>query len=222
MPKGMIAASMMCANLVDLKEVIRLFEAEQIEYLHIDVMDGSFVPNLGLGVDYIRALRELTNIPLDLHLMVERPGEKLSWLGIQKEDNIIIHYESTRQLQKVLEEARKYQAKVLLAINPGTPIYCIEEVLDYIDGITVLTVNPGFAGQKLVRSCIRKVDKLKKYLESQGYKNLLIEVDGNISFEHAQILRKLGAGLFVAGTSSIFKNDNQMQDDIRKLRDCIE
>lgn len=221
MQKGKIAASMMCANLIDLKEVICLFEQENIEYLHIDIMDGSFVPNLGLGVDYIRALRELTAIPLDLHLMTERPEEKLSWLGIQRQDNIIIHYESTRHLQKVLEEAAKYGCKVMLAINPGTPIYCIEEALDYIDGITVLTVNPGFAGQQIVKSCIKKVEKLKKYLLAQGYGQLSVEVDGNISFEHAKTLRCLGADIFVAGTSSIFQHKGSMKEDIRQLRACI-
>lgn len=222
MTKGRIAASMMCANLVDIKEVIELFESEHVEYLHIDIMDGSFVPNLGLGVDYIRALREMTSIPLDLHLMVERPEEKLRWLGIQENDNIIIHYESTRQLQKVLEEAKQYQCRVLLALNPGTPIYCVEEVLDYIDGISILTVNPGFAGQKIVKSCIRKVEKLKKYLAEQGYSHLLLEVDGNISFAHAKLFKNMGAELFVAGTSSIFGNQGIKKEDIRRFRDCIE
>jgi len=215
--RGKISASMMCADLIHLKEHIQLFEKNKIEYLHIDIMDGDFVPNLGLGVDYIRGLRELTSIPLDLHLMVTRPENKLDWLDIQAEDQIIIHYESTLQLQRTLEKARTYGAKVMLAINPGTAVYTIEEVLDYIDGITVLTVNPGFAGQKIVKSCIKKVGKLRAYLSEQQHEHLQIEVDGNISFEHAKILRGLGADMFVAGTSSIFQ-EGDMQKHIDTLR----
>mgnify|MGYP003193350863 FL=1 len=95
MRKSQISASMMCSNLVDLQAMIDVFEKEKVEYLHIDVMDGEFVPNFGLGVDYIRGLRELTSIPLDLHLMIKDPEYKLPWIGIQKEDIVTIHYEST-------------------------------------------------------------------------------------------------------------------------------
>ncbi len=220
---GKISASMMCTKLTNLREVITVFEEEQIEYLHIDIMDGAFVPNLGLGVDYIRGLRELTDIPLDLHLMVERPEDKLSWFGIQPQDRVIIHFESTVQLQRTLEIAERYSCKVMLAINPATPIYSVEEVLDNIDGITVLTVNPGFAGQPIVRSCIDKTRRLQEYLEQMKCRRLEIEVDGNISCENARILRGYGAELFVAGTSSIFAdNGKPMRENIRALRAAIE
>lgn len=219
---GKISASMMCTKLTNLREVITVFEEEQIEYLHIDIMDGAFVPNLGLGVDYIRGLRELTDIPLDLHLMVERPEDKLSWFNIQPQDRVIIHFESTVQLQRTLEIAERYSCKVMLAINPATPIYSVEEVLDNIDGITVLTVNPGFAGQPIVRSCIDKTRRLQDYLEQMKCRRLEIEVDGNISCENARILRGYGAELFVAGTSSIFAdNGKPMRDNIRALRAAI-
>ena len=142
--KGMISASMMCADLIHLKKHKKLFEENKIEYLHIDIMDGDFVPNLGLGVDYVRGLRELTDIPLDLHFMVTRPDEKLGWFGIKENDRIIIHYESTNQLQRTLEKAKTYGAKVMLALNPGTAIYVIEEVLDYIDGINSGNSKSGF------------------------------------------------------------------------------
>ncbi len=220
---GKISASMMCTKLTNLREVITVFEEEQIEYLHIDIMDGAFVPNLGLGVDYIRGLRELTDIPLDLHLMVERPEDKLSWFGIQPQDRVIIHFESTVQLQRTLEIAERYSCEVMLAINPATPIYSVEEVLDNIDGITVLTVNPGFAGQPIVRSCIDKTRRLQEYLEQMKCRRLEIEVDGNISCENARILRGYGAELFVAGTSSIFAdNGKPMRENIRALRAAIE
>ena len=202
--KGMISASMMCADLVNLKETLRIFEEEKVDYLHIDVMDGEFVPNFGLGVDYIRGLRELTKIPLDIHLMVRNPEYKLQWIGIKANDIVSIHYESTFQVQRALDWLAPFGCKKFLAINPATPIYSIEEVLDYIDGVNLLMVNPGFAGQKIVESTLKKAAKLQQFLCEHNKEHLIFEVDGNISLEHAKTLRGLGADMFVAGTSSVF------------------
>lgn len=200
----MISASMMCADLVNLKETLRIFEEEKVDYLHIDVMDGEFVPNFGLGVDYIRGLRELTKIPLDIHLMVRNPEYKLQWIGIKANDIVSIHYESTFQVQRALDWLAPFGCKKFLAINPATPIYSIEEVLDYIDGVNLLMVNPGFAGQKIVESTLKKAAKLQQFLCEHNKEHLIFEVDGNISLEHAKTLRGLGADMFVAGTSSVF------------------
>jgi ribulose-phosphate 3-epimerase len=124
---------------------------------------------------------------------------------------------TARYMQKVTG------GKVMLAINPATPVYSVEEMLEYIDGVTILTVNPGFAGQKIVRSCIKKTEKMRKLLDSQGYSHLEIEVDGNISFENARILRDLGADIFVAGTSSVFGGSyTEIGDRVAKLRAAIE
>lgn len=207
MRKSEISASMMCADLVNLKETIHTFESAKVEYLHIDVMDGEFVPNFGLGVDYIRGLRELTDIPLDLHLMIKDPEYKLQWIGIKETDIVSIHYESTYQVQRVLDWLAPFGCKRFLAINPATPIYVLEEVLDYIDGINLLMVNPGFAGQKIVPSTLEKARKLRAFLIEQGKENIVVEVDGNITPENGNKLRKLGASIFVAGTSSIFHGD---------------
>lgn len=201
---GMVSASMMCADLIHIRQTVEAFEANNVEYLHIDVMDGSFVPNFGLGVDYLRGLRELTDIPMDIHLMVTRPEDKLAWMNLTPRDRVSIHFESTVHVQRTIEAAKRYGGKVMLAINPATPIYSVEEMVEYIDGVTILTVNPGFAGQSIVRSCIKKTGKMRKLLDELGYPDLEIEVDGNISFENAKILRDLGADIFVAGTSSIF------------------
>ena len=207
MRKSQISASMMCSNLVDLQATIDVFEKEKVEYLHIDVMDGEFVPNFGLGVDYIRGLRELTSIPLDLHLMIKDPEYKLPWIGIHKEDIVTIHYESTFQVQRALDYLVPYGCKRFLAINPATPVGQIEEVLDYIDGVNLLMVNPGFAGQKIVPSTLRKAEKLQKFLQEMHREDIILEVDGNITKEHGATLRSCGASIFVAGTSSIFCTD---------------
>ena len=220
--KGMISASMMCADLMNLKETLRIFEEEQVDYLHIDVMDGAFVPNFGLGVDYIRSLRELTHIPLDIHLMVRDPEYKLQWIGIKENDIVSIHYESTFQVQRALDWLTPFGCKKFLAINPATPIYSIEEVLDYIDGVNLLMVNPGFAGQKIVESTLKKAAKLQQFFREHGKENLIFEVDGNISPEHAKTLRAIGADMFVAGTSSIFRGKvENYQQNVKELKEVI-
>lgn len=221
--KGEISASMMCSRLLDLRETIDIFEKEGIERLHIDMMDGTFVPNFGLGVDYIRGLRELTDIPLDLHLMIKDPEYKLQWIGIKSTDIVSVHYESTFQVQRLLDWLKPYGCKRFIAVNPATPVGNIEEVLDYIDGINLLMVNPGFAGQHIVPSTIRKAQKLVELLKREHHEDLSIEVDGNITPEHARTLRKIGANIFVAGTSSIFKGPlNEYSNNIQVLRNNIQ
>ena len=219
---GKISASMMCSSLVDLQETIRIFEQEKIEYLHIDVMDGDFVPNFGLGVDYIRGLRDLTEIPLDLHLMINKPEYKFNWIGIAPTDIVSIHYESTNQVQRALDWLRPFGCRCFLAINPATPVWCLEEVLDYIDGINLLMVNPGFAGQKIVESTLKKAEKLQKFLQENKRENIEVEVDGNITPHNGNLLRKSGADIFVAGTSSIFRGSvSAYAENIEILRRAI-
>lgn len=223
MKKNEISASMMCADLVNLKETIKIFEEEGVEHLHIDVMDGEFVPNFGLGVDYIRGLRDLTDIPLDLHLMIKDPEYKLQWIGIKKTDIVSIHYESTYQVQRGLDWLAQFECSRFLAINPATPIYVLEEVLDYIDGINLLMVNPGFAGQRIVPSTLKKAEKLKAFLNEKTDKEITIEVDGNITPENGRILKKCGASIYVAGTSSIFRGTiKDYRENIRHFRSVVD
>lgn len=223
MRRSEISASMMCSDLVDLRETIEIFEKNGIERLHIDMMDGNFVPNFGLGVDYIRGLRKLTSIPLDIHLMVKEPEYKLQWIGIQETDIVSIHYESSFQVQRVLDWLKPFGCKRFLAINPATPVSSLEEVLDYIDGINLLMVNPGFAGQKIVPSTIKKAEKVMNLLKSVGREDIIVEVDGNITPENAKILRNIGASMFVAGTSAIFKGDvKKYEDNIVSFRKFIK
>lgn len=220
---GKISASMMCSDLINLKETLSIFEEEGVEYLHIDMMDGAFVPNFGLGVDYIRGLRKLTRIPLDLHLMIRDPEYKIQWIGIQNTDIVSIHYESSFQVQRVLDWLTPFGCKKFLAINPATPVNAIEEVLDYIDGINLLMVNPGFAGQTIVPSTIRKAQKVITLLQNMGNKGITLEVDGNITNENAHILREMGAGLFVAGSSSIFRGSiSDYRANIQSFRNQIK
>ena len=146
-----ISPSIMCVDFLNLKETINEFEKLGIEYLHIDIMDGHFVGNYTLGTDFVKMLKATTKIPLDIHLMVEKPENVLDWFAFDESDYVAVHLESTCHLQKVLSAIKARGAKPMVAINPGTPICLLESVMEDIDGVLVMTVNPGFAGQKRLR-----------------------------------------------------------------------
>ncbi|MFT3952370.1 MAG: ribulose-phosphate 3-epimerase [Oscillospiraceae bacterium] len=205
--KGQISVSMMCVGIANTLEYLRIFEEAKIEYLHIDVMDGAFVPNITLGTDYVRQLRALTTIPFDFHFMVDHPEEKIKWFDIRPGDFAAVHYESEPHLNKCLQYIRSLGAKPLIALNPATPLCVLEESLDYIDGVLIMSVNPGFAGQKLVESTVDKVRRLKKLFADTGHGELVIQTDGNMSVENAKRFYDAGTDIFIAGTSSIIKPD---------------
>lgn len=216
-----ISASLMCADPFDIKNIIKVLETNNVDYLHIDIMDGKFVPNLGLGSDYIKALRKHTDIPFDYHIMVKDPDTIINLLDIRENDLVSVHYESSFQIQRTLENVRKHNCKVMIALNPATPLCFLEELIYYIDGINLLMVNPGFAGQKMVENCLKKACKVGRIIKKFDRKNIIFEVDGNISFENAKNLKRIGANLFVAGTSSIFQKSISLNDAVVELRNCI-
>ena len=220
--RSKISPSMMCADVMKLKTILDEFAKNGIEYLHIDIMDGHFVPNFTLGTDYCKLMKGNTSIPLDIHMMLEEPETKLEWFPIGEGDYVSVHVESTRHLQRVLAQIRAKGAKPMVAINPATPFTSIEHVLDDIDGVLIMTVNPGFAGQKLVPATLKKIASLRKYLDENGYESVDIEVDGNVSFENAKKMREAGANIFVAGTSSVFSDKFTLEEGIIKLREMIE
>lgn len=183
-------------------------------------MDGSFVPNFTLGTDFIKQIRANCKIPLDLHLMINEPENKLDWFTFGEGDIVSIHAESTKHLQRVLQKIKERGAHPYVAINPATPVCMIEDVLDDIDGVLVMTVNPGFAGQKLVPHTLKKITQVKELFEKAGKDEAEIEVDGNVSFVNARLMSDAGANIFVAGTSSVFVGN--MEENIAKLRDSIK
>ena len=203
-----LSPSMMCADLFHLAETIRAFEANKIPYLHIDVMDGSFVPNIMIGTETVRQMRKFSSIPMDIHLMIEEPGEKLEWFEPQSGDYVSVHAETTRHLQRVLAKIRSLGAKPMAAMNPATPLAAIEEVLCDVDAVLIMTVNPGYAGQKLIPQALEKIKRLRTLLDDKGLENVEIEVDGNVSMENALKMCEAGANIFVAGTSLLFKPGN--------------
>ena len=216
-----IAPSLMCANLGNLEADIRSLESVGADYLHFDIMDGRFVPNLAMCPDMMSAVRELTSLPLDIHLMVEKPEHFLEMFEICEGDVVSVHQESTVQLQRTLNVIRDLGARSSVAINPATPVCMIEEVIGNVELVLVMTVNPGFAGQGSVPSTLSKIARVRQLLDSRGYGNVEIEVDGNVSFDNAQEMLKAGASVFVGGTSSVFSKHLNIVDAMERLRSLL-
>ena len=151
----------------------------------------------------------------------ERPESKMDWFAFGPGDYVSVHYESTPHIHKTVAAIRKKGAKAIVALNPGTPIQVLENLLDDIDGVLVMTVDPGFAGQKLVEACAGKVKKLREYLDTNGYPDKEIEVDGNISFENAGRMNRMGADIFVAGSSSVFSGEGSIGQNIARVREVL-
>lgn len=223
MNRPMLAPSMMCVSeWRGAEKTLDQLEEGKIELLHVDVMDGIFVPNLMIGTESTKNLRKASHIPLDIHLMIDRPEDKLDWFDIQPGEFVSVHVETTKHLQRVLAKIRSYGAKPMAALNPATPLCMIEEVLDDVDAILLMTVNPGYAGQKLVPQTLDKIRRLRAMLDESDRENVLIEVDGNVSFENAVKMRKAGADIFVCGSSSIFSKGATVEENIKKFRECVE
>ena len=216
-----IAPSIMCAPMFELPKYVQEMEQHNIELIHIDIMDGSFVPNYTLGTNFVKELKSKTNIPLDIHLMIDDPESKLQWFEFGENDYVSVHYEATKHLNKALGMIRARGAKAMVAINPATPVSALDSVLDDIDAVLVMTVNPGFAGQKLVQSTLKKIKNLRQYLDNAGYSHIEIEVDGNVSFENAKLMHEAGANIFVCGTSSVYAKDTPVAENIQRFRDII-
>ena len=212
-----LAPSMMCCDFFNLSEQIKEFENGNIELLHIDVMDGSFVPNFALGVGFVKQLRDKTRIPLDIHFMTESPERFFDLFEIGVGDYVSIHYETTRHLQRALRAIKDRGAKALLALNPATPVELAIDLLDDIDGLLIMTVNPGFAGQRMVPHSIDKIKRARKFLAENGKAELEIEVDGNVSVPNAIMMREAGADIFVLGTAALFRGES-IADNIVNFR----
>lgn len=208
----------MCADLLNMEKSIKELERAGIDYLHVDIMDGSFVPNITLGFDLINALKGITDIPLDVHMMVNEPSKFIDLMKLTENDILCVHNESEIHIARTLEKIKNKGIKAGLAINPATPVEALRYTSQLIDMALVMTVNPGFAGQKIVPFAQRKVKDTREFLNSLGYPEILIEVDGNISPENAVKTSQAGADIFVLGTSALFLKDKDMKDAADSLR----
>lgn len=217
-----LAPSMMCCDLLNVREQIKMFEQQSIDTLHIDIMDGSFVPNIALGTCFVAQLKKETSIPLDIHFMIDSPERYISTYPIGEGDYVSIHFESTKHVQRALQAIKDKGAKALIAINPATPICAVSEVLDDIDGVLIMSVNPGYAGQKMIPRSIEKIKAMRKFLDENGRSDAEIEVDGNVSIENAVKMRAAGANILVLGTAMQAKKELFTSEDIERFRASVK
>ena len=213
-----ISPSLMCADLLRLGDERKALEKAGADYHHIDVMDGEFVPNIQIGTATVQAVRRVAGIPLDIHLMIKSPEDKLGYFGIAKGDAVSVHYESTRRPEEALARIRKLGASALLAVNPETPVSVCERFAGLLDGILIMTVHPGHAGQKLIPETLDKISEAKALLCRFGKPGGIVEVDGNVSYENAAIMKKEGANMLVCGSSSIFDGEYGYAEAIQILK----
>lgn len=218
--KKKLSASVMCADLMNFSESVKQLEEAGIDYLHVDIMDGSFVPNMTFGFDFVNAIKEITDIPLDVHMMVNNPSRFIDRMKLDENDILCVHYEADIHIHRTLAQIKDKSVKAGVAINPHTRPESIEYLMDSTDMVLVMTVNPGFAGQKIIGCAEEKTKNTRKLLDNWGYTDVPIEVDGNINPVNAEKLSKSGAEVFVLGTSGLFLKDKsikQAAEDLRKL-----
>lgn len=216
MGEKLLCPSTMCMDFHRLDEEVKELDEAGVDIFHNDIMDGCFVPNMTLGINDLKAIRRSTQKLMDAHLMIENPANKVDWFIDAGVDIIYIHPEAERYVVKTLAHIRDRGVKAGIAIDPDTSIETIREMLDFCDYVLVMTVNPGFAGQKYIDFCTEKIRRLAALKEDYGYRLI---IDGSCSPERIRQLSEIGADGFVLGTSALFGKEKSYRELIKELRE---
>ncbi len=219
--KGMLSPSLMCADVLNLQAEITALDDLGVDYLHLDFMDNKFVPNITLDTSLIRAVKSvLENMKRDIHIMAFEPQQYFDKMDIGCNDIVSVHYESCENLHEVLSDIRARGARPFIAISPDTSEQVLEDYLDEIDGILVMTVYPGFAGQPIVEGSLDKIKRVRSVIDNSG-RDLILEVDGHVSWDLCGKMRECGADLFVAGSSSVYSKGMSIETAVDKMTQLI-
>ena len=214
----LVSPSLLAADFGHLENEIRMINKSEADWLHLDIMDGVFVPNISFGFPVIKVAKKVSAKPLDVHLMIIDPDRYLSRFRDAGANNLIVQYEACIHLNRTVTEIRNLEMKAGVAINPHTPVLLLKNVLPYIDMVLIMTVNPGFGGQLFIMESYNKITELRKMIDEGGY-NVLIEVDGGIDTTNAARLIQSGANVLVAGNSVYSSADPE--GTIRRLKRLI-
>ncbi len=215
-PKVKLAPSILSADFSHLGEQVAEATAAGADYIHVDVMDGHFVPNITIGAPVVAAIRHWTNLPLDVHLMIEAPEPQINQFVKAGADIISVHIEACTHIHRVVQTIKELGVKAGVALNPGTPIDALEEVLSSLDLVLIMTVNPGFGGQTFIEAVLDKVARLRAELDRKDLATEL-EVDGGINAEIAPRLVTAGARVLVAGVA-VFNSEQTVKEALAKIR----
>ena len=212
-----ISPSILSCNFSKLGEEIESLEKAGADLIHIDVMDGHFVPNITIGPEVIKKIRPLTKVPFDVHLMISPVDNFIEDFANAGSDIITIHPEATKDLKKSIELIKKFDKKVGISLNPNSEINLVEPCLNDIDLILVMSVNPGFAGQKFKPEVLKKLEKIKKIIVSKNLK-IDLEIDGGINFQNSIDAKNAGANILVSGSTIFNENNGDLKKNISLLR----
>ncbi len=215
MERPVIAPSLLSANFLELGKEIETINASEAGWFHLDIMDGNFVPNITFGFPIIKQVKSMTQKPLDVHLMIEQPGRYITNFYDVGADIITVHYEAVTHLHRVVYAIKELGIKAGVALNPHTPVECLQDIIRDVDMVLIMSVNPGFGGQKFIPQSFAKIARLKEMIVD-AQTPTLIEVDGGVDNSNATDLIFAGADILVSG-SFVFKSENP-QETIKNLR----
>jgi len=215
-----ISPSILSADFTCLADQVREAEEAGVDYIHVDVMDGHFVPNITIGPLVVKALRPITKLPLDVHLMIENPEFYIEDFSKAGADIITVHQEATPHLHRTIHQIHNLGIKAGVSINPSTSVRTLDEIICDVDLILVMSVNPGFGGQSYIHSCTNKIRKVREMLDDRGI-SADLEVDGGVNVDTVNEVISAGANAFVAG-SAIFNDKNSVAENVSALRAKIK
>jgi len=213
--KHLIAPSILAANFGTLHADVEMLNSSKADWIHVDIMDGRFVPNISFGFPVMKAIKEVSKLPLDVHLMIEHPEQYLQDFKDAGADVLTVHLEACPHLHRTIQQIKELGMKAGVALNPHTNIDLLEDVIEHIDLVCLMSVNPGFGGQKFIYNTIPKTKKLKQLIDTRNA-SVKIEIDGGVGLQNAEKLLQAGADVLVAG-SAVFKADDPV-DTISKLK----